>query len=56
MDTIPWGLLKESELGGSENGLMFQWILFLGAYLKKAQASGSNALPRFSGYYSLGLT
>ena len=33
MDTIPWGLLKVTP-NGMKSARGFQWILFLGAYLK----------------------
>ena len=56
VDTIPWGLLKEiiNELFIDE--IKFQWILFLGAYLKTIFDDLSTSPLRFSGYYSLGLT
>ena len=34
VDTIPWGLLKDVDDSGFVYAEKFQWILFLGAYLK----------------------
>ena len=55
MDTIPWGLLKDQQIDGWKYR-MFQWILFLGAYLKSVIKGNSGEVYGFSGYYSLGLT
>ena len=42
VDTIPWGLLKVKDFGGYLNDVKFQWILFLGAYLKVSKKEMAN--------------
>ena len=55
VDTIPWVLLKVRTLRFLLRRHMFQWILFLGSYLKGEISPRASSPASFSGYYSLGL-
>ena len=56
VDTIPWVLLKENKKEQKIQEKEFQWILFLGSYLKPWPIGNPAKFCSFSGYYSLGLT
>ena len=56
VDTIPWVLLKGNGVKDNMEQAQFQWILFLGSYLKSNPGPEPGSDPGFSGYYSLGLT